>query len=193
MTRISETRGDDPTSRPADDGLAKPRLAHDPAASAVPPVTTAPTEHVDRRRGGAGARVGAAAGANPPAAQARTTNLRDLELLAEWLDSRFRIPGTRIRFGLDSVLGLVPGVGDAVTTIPAAYMLFRAHQMGVPRSTLGRMGWNVALDLMVGAIPLVGDLFDLGFKANRRNYELLRQHLGQPPRTASTEPVQGSF
>jgi hypothetical protein len=123
----------------------------------------------------------------------RHADIRDLELLAHWLDSRFRIPGTRIRFGLDSLLGLVPGVGDAATTLPAAYMLYRAHRLGVPRSMLARMGWNVAMDLAVGAIPVVGDLFDLGFKANRRNVELLRQHVGQPGRTDLKEPVQGSF
>ena len=120
-------------------------------------------------------------------------DIRDIELLAWWLDSRFRIPGTRIRFGLDSLLGLVPGVGDAATTLPAAWMLYRAHQLGVPRSMLARMGWNVVMDLALGSIPVVGDLFDIGFKANRRNVELLRQHLGQPARTGFRDPVQGSF
>lgn len=123
----------------------------------------------------------------------RQRDIRDLDLLADWLDSRFRLPGTNIRFGLDSVLGLVPGVGDAVTTLPAAYLLLRAHRMGVPKTMLVRMGWNVVLDLALGAIPLVGDLFDLGFKSNRRNVELLRQHLGHPPRTPMRDPVQGSI
>jgi hypothetical protein len=128
--------------------------------------------------------------AAPPGAH---PDIGDLELLAHWLDTRFRIPGTGIRFGLDSLLGLVPGVGDAATTLPAAYMLYRAHRLGVPRSMLARMGWNVAMDLAIGAIPVVGDLFDLGFKANRRNVELLRQHFGQPRRTDFHDPVQGSF
>lgn len=119
--------------------------------------------------------------------------MRDLELLAHWLDTRFRLPGTRIRFGLDSVIGLIPGVGDAVTTLPAAYILLRAHRMGVPRTLLVRMGWNVAMDVAIGAIPVVGDLFDLGFKANRRNIELLRQHFGSEGRRDIPEPVQGSI
>lgn len=137
-----------------------------------------------------------AAGRTPgPGAAERgayATALRDLEVLADWLDSRFRIPGTGIRFGLDSVLGLVPGVGDAATTVPAAYMLYRAHRMGVPKTVLARMGWNVAIDLVVGAIPLVGDLFDLGFKANRRNVDLLRRHFGHPP-AGPVDPLQGRF
>ena len=139
------------------------------------------------------ARRGDQAHATAAARAGGHADIGDLELLAHWLDSRFRIPGTRIRFGLDSLLGLVPGVGDAATTLPAAYMLYRAHRLGVPKSMLARMGWNVVMDLAVGAIPVVGDLFDLGFKANRRNVELLRQHVGQPRRTDVKEPVQGSF
>lgn len=105
--------------------------------------------------------------------------IRRLEQLADWLDSRFRIPGTGIRFGFDSLLGLVPGVGDAATTLPAAYLVWRAHRLRVPRHVLARMAVNVGLDLLVGAVPLVGDLFDLGFKSNRRNVELLKRHLGR--------------
>lgn len=135
----------------------------------------------------------AAATHAPPQTHAPTESLRDLELLAHWLDSRFRIPGTGIRFGLDSVLGLVPGVGDAATTLPAAYILLRAHRLGVPKTMLARMGWNVVLDLALGAIPVVGDLFDLGFKANRRNVDLLRQHFGQPPGAPVRDPLQGSI
>src|SRR5699024_5454147 len=93
----------------------------------------------------------------------------------------FRIPGTRVRFGFDSLLGLVPGIGDAATTLPAAYIVYRAHGLGVPWSTLARMGGNVAVDLFIGAIPVLGDIFDVGFKANRRNVALLRRHLGKPP------------
>lgn len=163
---------DRPVDRPGD------RPEHRRPASAVAP------------QGATGAAAGTAQ-AVPPGTMER--DIRDLELLADWLDSRFRLPGTNIRFGLDSVLGLVPGVGDAVTTVPAAYLLLRAHRMGVPKTMLARMGLNVAMDLALGAIPLVGDLFDLGFKSNRRNVELLRQHLGQPPRTPLRDPVQGSI
>lgn len=100
-----------------------------------------------------------------------------LEELAHWLDTLFRLPGTNIRFGLDSILGLIPGLGDTLTTLPAAYVVLTAHRMGVSRLTLWRMVMNVGIDTLLGAIPLLGDLFDVGFKANRRNVALLRQHL----------------
>lgn len=107
----------------------------------------------------------------------RTHHIREMEELADLLDSRFRVPGTSIRFGLDSLLGLVPGVGDGATAIAALYVVLRAHRLGVPRHLVLRMLGNVGLDALVGTIPLVGDLFDLGFKANRRNVALAKRHL----------------
>jgi len=104
--------------------------------------------------------------------------IRRLEAIADWLDSKFVIPGTKLRFGLDFVLGILPGVGDGVAAVPAAYLILEAQRLGAPPALLMRMGFNVLLDLAVGAIPLVGDLFDFGFKANRRNIALLKQYLG---------------
>ncbi len=101
-----------------------------------------------------------------------------LEAIADWLDSKFVIPGTKLRFGLDFVLGILPGVGDGVAAVPAAYLILEAQRLGAPPALLMRMGFNVLLDLAVGAIPLVGDLFDFGFKTNRRNIALLKQYLG---------------
>ena len=101
-----------------------------------------------------------------------------LEAIADWLDSKFVIPGTKLRFGLDFVLGILPGVGDGVAAVPAAYLILEAQRLGAPPALLMRMGFNVLLDLAVGAIPLVGDLFDFGFKANRRNIALLKLYLG---------------
>ena len=101
-----------------------------------------------------------------------------LEAIADWLDSKFVIPGTKLRFGLDFVLGILPGVGDGVAAVPAAYLILEAQRLGPPPALLMRMGFNVLLDLAVGAIPLVGDLFDFGFKTNRRNIALLKQYLG---------------
>ena len=101
-----------------------------------------------------------------------------LEAIADWLDSKFVIPGTKLRFGLDFVLGILPGLGDGVAAVPAAYLILEAQRLGAPPALLMRMGFNVLLDLAVGAIPLVGDLFDFGFKANRRNIALLKQYLG---------------
>lgn len=108
----------------------------------------------------------------------------DIAFLARLMDDRFGIPGTNIRFGLDSMLGLVPGVGDAIGGIVSSYIIWRARRMGVSNFVLARMTGNMLFDATIGAIPLVGDLFDLGFKANRRNLELLRRHQPQvtPPR-----------
>lgn len=107
----------------------------------------------------------------------RAAELQRLERLAHWLDSRFAIPGTGIRFGLDGLLGLLPGVGDVATMLPAVYLILQAHRLGAPRALLVRMALNVGLDTVVGAVPLLGDLFDVAFKANRRNVALLRRHL----------------
>jgi hypothetical protein len=89
------------------------------------------------------------------------------------LDDSIAIPGTRFRLGLDALIGLVPGVGDLVGGLLSLYIIVEAHRMGVPQSLLARMGWNVALDTLVGEVPILGDLFDVGFKANLRNLALL--------------------
>lgn len=99
----------------------------------------------------------------------------DLEFLAGLLDDRFQIPGTDIRFGLDAVIGLIPGVGDAISASLSSYLIWRAHQLGASKITLLRMGGNMAVDTVLGAVPLLGDVFDLGFRSNRRNLELLRR------------------
>lgn len=113
--------------------------------------------------------------------------LERLHRLAHWLDSRFRIPGTGIRFGVDSIIGLVPGLGDAAGALPSVYLVLKARQLGAPDSLLLQMGANVAIELVVGAIPIVGDLFDIGFKANRRNVDLLRRHLVQAGEVAGPQ------
>lgn len=103
--------------------------------------------------------------------------LEHLHRLANTMDSLFQIPGTGIRVGLDSIIGLIPGVGDALSLLPAGYIVANAAHMGVPKSTLLRMGMNVGVDTLIGAIPLIGDVFDIGWKGNRRNVALLRKHL----------------
>ncbi|WPZ32401.1 DUF4112 domain-containing protein [Thalassobaculum sp. OXR-137] len=102
-----------------------------------------------------------------------------LDGLADLMDSRFRLPGTNIRFGLDAIVGLLPGIGDGLVTLPAFYILARAHRMGVPKSLLVRMAINVGIDFAIGAVPLIGDLIDVGFRANRRNVALLRDHFAK--------------
>lgn len=109
--------------------------------------------------------------------------LQEIESLAQWLDARFRLPGTNFRFGLDGLVGLIPGVGDAFGAASAIYLIMRAERLGVPRSLLLRMGGNVAIDTIVGTIPLLGDLFDFGFKANRRNAALVRRHFEERTKT----------
>jgi hypothetical protein len=96
------------------------------------------------------------------------------------LDSAVRIPGTNIRFGLDALVGLVPGIGDAIGAILSTVIIFHAARLGAPRSTLLRMMANVGVDTIVGEVPLLGDLFDFGWKSNSRNLALLEEHLRQP-------------
>lgn len=109
-----------------------------------------------------------------PPADPVEAELARLERLARLMDARFAIPGTRIRFGLDALIGLAPGVGDAVALVPGAWILVRAHALGARRRTLARMAGNLAIDWFAGSIPLVGDIFDVGFRANIRNVALLR-------------------
>ena len=100
-----------------------------------------------------------------------------LERLANRMDTLFRLPGTNIRVGLDSIIGLVPGLGDTAAMLPSGYIIWRAKGLGAPPPLLARMIANTGVDFVLGSIPLIGDLFDVGFKANRRNTALLRQHL----------------
>ena len=109
--------------------------------------------------------------------RSRREALERLDFLATLLDSAVLIPGTKIRFGADAIIGLVPGIGDAITTALSAWIVYEAHRLGVPRHLLVRMIGNVAIDGLFGAVPLVGDLFDVMWRANKRNMRLLRQHL----------------
>jgi Domain of unknown function (DUF4112) len=96
------------------------------------------------------------------------------------LDSSFRVPGTGIRFGVDSIIGLVPGLGDLIAAGFSLYIIAESARLGVPRGLLLRMGWNVAVDTFVGEVPILGDLFDVAWKSNIRNIALLEEHLRQP-------------
>jgi hypothetical protein len=97
------------------------------------------------------------------------------------MDTRFEIPGLRWRFGLDALLGLIPGLGDTVTFFVSCFILTSAARYGVPRITLARMGMNVVLDLVMGSIPLLGDVFDVAWKSNTRNVALLRRVVEAAP------------
>jgi hypothetical protein len=97
----------------------------------------------------------------------------DLNTLATWLDDRFVIPGTRIRFGLDAIIGWIPGIGDALAAFASIFIVFSAWKRGVARITLMRMVLNLAIEDTLGAIPIIGDMAHIAWKANRRNYNLL--------------------
>jgi hypothetical protein len=106
--------------------------------------------------------------------------LERLKRLSRLLDSAIGIPGTRYRFGLDAIIGLVPGIGDAIGAIFSIYIIFQAARLGVPKPTLARMIGNVGVDTIVGEIPLLGDLFDVAFKSNIKNLSLIEQHVHRP-------------
>jgi hypothetical protein len=105
--------------------------------------------------------------------------LRSLEIL---LDEAFRVPFTRFRFGIDGIIGLVPGLGDVLAGLLSLIIPIAAWTRGVPYITLVRMALNLGIGVLVGTIPILGDAFDIAWKPNRRNYRLLQRHLGEPRR-----------
>ncbi|GAA4248075.1 DUF4112 domain-containing protein [Azospirillum formosense] len=108
---------------------------------------------------------------------------RRLEWLARTMDSAVRVPGTNITFGADAVLGLVPGFGNLATTAVSGYLIREAWRLGVPRGKLLRMVGNVAMDSLISAVPVAGNIADVFWKANRKNMAILAEHLdGSPPR-----------
>jgi hypothetical protein len=111
----------------------------------------------------------------------RTRSLAEVEALAWLLDNSIPVPGTGgRRFGVDAVIGLVPGIGDIVSGALGLIVVWRGSRMGLPRIVVGRMLLNTLLDIAVGAIPILGDAFDLWFKASTRNLGLMRRHLERP-------------
>jgi len=114
--------------------------------------------------------------ASPYDAAGRCAALDRLDMLATMFDTAFILPGTNVRFGVESLLRLVPGIGDVIASALSCYLLYEARRLGVPRLLFARMASNVALEALVGAVPLAGDAFDVFFRANRRNVALLRKH-----------------
>lgn len=108
----------------------------------------------------------------------RSARMARLARLANRFDSQFRIPGTKIRFGWDSILGLIPGLGAIATVAPAVILGVEGARLGARNATLVRMAGNTAIDLVVGGIPVVGDVFDVFFKSHRRNLALLERDIG---------------
>lgn len=115
-------------------------------------------------------------------------DLARLRKLARSMDSAFRLPIVGVRVGWDSIIGLVAGVGDALTLVPSAFIMRESYRMGAPKPLIARMAVNTGIDFAIGSIPLVGDLFDIGWKSKIRNVDLLHKHLAKhPPENADTE------
>jgi hypothetical protein len=101
----------------------------------------------------------------------------NLDLLSRVLDTWFRVPGTRIRFGLDGIVGFIPGIGDVLGGLASCIIVLAAYFRGAPLVTIARMAVNVGIEVVVGMVPVLGNLFDIGWRANRRNYHLLERTL----------------
>jgi hypothetical protein len=100
-----------------------------------------------------------------------------VQSLADWLDRKYRIPGTSIPIGMDGILGLIPGIGDTITLALSSWIIYQAHQEKVSIWIKARMTWNIFIDWLFGLVPLVGDIFDIGWQANQKNAQLLANHL----------------
>jgi hypothetical protein len=109
--------------------------------------------------------------------RSRGARIARIDALATLLDTAFVMPGTGIRFGLDGLIGLFPVIGDTITTALSLFIVNEAYQLGAPGHVIVRMLGNVALDGVLGAVPLVGDAFDVLWRANRRNVRLLMEWL----------------
>ena len=131
---------------------------------------------------------------NPPLAlsrQNRQAVLDQVNQLAWLLDNSIRIPILNYRIGLDALLGLIPGLGDAAGMLFSSFIVLQAIRLGVQRPTLYRMVGNVVIETLIGLIPLLGDLFDATFKANVRNVRLLRLALDQSSPNSASRPING--
>jgi hypothetical protein len=122
------------------------------------------------------------------------TRISRLDRLSQLLDSAFRIPGTDFRIGLDAVLGLIPGVGDTLGAVLSSYIIIEAARLGLPKRILLRMVGNVAVESIVGVVPILGDIFDIAWKANVKNFELLRAYIAAGnPRERSSRQIMRLF
>ncbi|MBM3514532.1 MAG: DUF4112 domain-containing protein [Alphaproteobacteria bacterium] len=113
-----------------------------------------------------------------------------LDALARLMDHAFRLPGTQIRFGLDAILGLIPGIGDLVTNMVAGYLVLEGRRLGVSNWDMTRMIGNIAVDALLAAAPVVGDIFDIFWQASDRNMRILRAHLLRRGRIIDGEAVR---
>lgn len=121
--------------------------------------------------------------------QDRAATRERLNWLAWLMDNSIIVPGTNFRVGLDSIIGLIPGVGDALGALISSYIMAEAARLGAPKTTLLRMGFNVAIESLIGIIPLFGDLFDMAWKSNQRNVKLLANYVDNPRRSSNNSRV----
>lgn len=112
--------------------------------------------------------------------------IADVEALARWLDYAFELPGG-FRFGFAGIIGLIPGIGDVFDGLISLYIVVRALQLGLSRVAIARMLVNIGIETLAGSIPFAGDLFDIAFKANQRNYQILKSHLLEPRRQSASD------
>ena len=121
------------------------------------------------------------------------TTMQRLDAIARLMDSAFTIPGTNVRFGLDAIVGLAPGIGDLLASGVSLYLVHAARQLGAPRHVIARMFWNVFLDTTLGSVPVIGDAFDVLFRANLKNMALLRAHVEATGGFKSARTIDGTF
>jgi hypothetical protein len=109
---------------------------------------------------------------------------REIGPIFKWIalimDEVIRVPGTKFRFGLDPLLGLIPGIGDASSAVVSGFALLQAVRLGVPKILLARMAVNILVNEVIGVVPVIGDAFSFWFKSNARNYEIIKQHVATP-------------
>lgn len=115
--------------------------------------------------------------------------VRILDVMSDLMDSRFRIPGTKIRFGLDALIGLIPGLGDIVSYAMGSALIIGMVRQGATVNMVMRMLWNLGLDTLIGIFPVLGDVFDVWFKSNRRNYHIFRDYVTDKKEVRSIWPV----
>ncbi len=124
----------------------------------------------------------------PPEEKQRRAQLEPLfRWLAVIMDDLLRIPGTRFKFGLDPIIGLIPGIGDSASAIASAVALIQATRLGIPKVALARMSLNILINEVIGIIPGIGDAFSFWFKSNARNYQILQRHLAASHRTRKSD------
>lgn len=109
-------------------------------------------------------------------AESKRAALARIDMLSKLFDTAFTLPGSNVRFGVEALMRLVPGIGDAAASALSCYLLYEAHRLEVPQQVFARLVANVAIEGIVGAVPVFGDLFDVGFRANRRNVAILKEH-----------------